>query len=301
MESIMVSVVVATYRRDAELRRALVSLARQSYPAVEVILVDDNGAPDWNRRVAETVAAFRAEWPTVPVRLIVDRERLGSAGARNAGIAAAGGTYTTFLDDDDEYLPDKIARQVAFMEQGRYDYSITDLVLYGDDGHRIGCRTRTYIQDTSPEALRLYHLKYHMTGTDTLMFRTDHLRRLGGFDPIDIGDEFYLVHKAIEAGGRFGYLPGCDVKAYVHAGSTGLSGGATRVAGEQALYAYKKRYLAGLGRRDVRYIRMRHCAVLAFAHYRARRYGAFLLYGCRAVLTAPVACLRMLAEMKGEQ
>lgn len=297
----MVSVVVATYRRDAELRRALVSLARQSYPSVEVILVDDNGTPDWNRRVAETVAAFRAEWPAVPVRLIVNRKHLGSAGARNAGIAAAGGAYTTFLDDDDEYLPDKVARQVVFMEQGRYDYSITDLVLYRDDGRRVGCRTRTYIQDTSPEALRLYHLKYHMTGTDTLMFRTDHLRRLGGFDPIDIGDEFYLVHKAIEAGGRFGYLPGCDVKAYVHTDGTALSSSAARVAGEQTLYAHKKQYFAELARRDVRYIRMRHCAVLAFAHYRARRYGAFLLYGCRAVLTAPVACLRMLAEMRGER
>lgn len=294
----LVSVVVATHRRDAELRRALTSLARQSYPSVELILVDDNGDPDWNRRVAQILADFRAECPAMAVRLIVDPVGLGSAGARNAGIAVASGRYTTFLDDDDEYLPDKLARQVSFMEREACDYSITDLKLYNASGRQVGRRTRAYLLEGASGSWQLCHLKYHLTGTGTLMFRTDFLRRLGGFGPRDIGDEYYLVQKAIDAGGRLGYLPVCDLKAYVHEGGTGLSAGASRVQGERALYAYKRTYMTGLRCRDRRYIRMRHYAVLALAFFRTRRYGLFLLYGCLAILTAPVSCVGMLFDLK---
>lgn len=47
-----------------------------------------------------------------------------------------------------------------------------------------------------------YHLLYHMTGTDTLMFKGEYLRRIGGFPTIDVGDEFYLMEQAILSGER---------------------------------------------------------------------------------------------------
>lgn len=54
----MVSVVIATYRRDEELRQALASAAAQTYPDTEIILVDDNADADWNRRVAAIAREF---------------------------------------------------------------------------------------------------------------------------------------------------------------------------------------------------------------------------------------------------
>lgn len=289
----LVSVVVATYHRDAELQRALDSLAVQSYKAMEIILVDDNGDEAWNASVSAIVDAFRIRHPDIPLRYIANAVNQGSAKARNIGIEAACGAYVTFLDDDDVYLTDKIKHQVAFMEDGGYDYTLTDLVLYDDDEREISRRIRNYINDTSVEALRVCHLKYHMTGTDAMMFRRAYLVQIGGFAPIDVGDEFYLMQRAIEGGGTFGYLPGCEIRAYVHRGEGGLSSGEGKIRGENALYAYKQTFFGQLDSQTKRYIRMRHYAVIAFAEIRRKRIASFGINAVKSFLCAPIACVRM--------
>ena len=163
----LVSVVVATYKREAELKNALESLAKQTYPNMEIVLVDDNGNDEWNSKVSETVEVFRNRYPKIKLECIVNNSNQGSSKTRNIGIHSANGDYITFLDDDDIYLPDKIRKQVEFMETNQCDYSITDLILYNEDDKKINRRIRSYIKETTVESLRLYHLKYHMTGTDT--------------------------------------------------------------------------------------------------------------------------------------
>ena len=182
------------------------------------------------------------------------------------------------------------------MECGKYDYSITDLVLYNGDDKEIDKRIRTYIDDTSVPALRMYHLKYHMTGTDTMMFRKAYLTKIGGFAPIDVGDEFYLMQRAIEGEGRFGYLPGCEIKAYVHTGEDGLSSGDGKIKGENALYGYKKQFFHQIAAKDRRYITMRHYAVIAYAQMRSRKYFAFLKNAALSFVSSPVQCMYLLLD-----
>lgn len=55
----LVSVIVATYRRDTVLRNALYSLANQSYSELEIVLVDDNDAEFWNKKVKIIVDEFK--------------------------------------------------------------------------------------------------------------------------------------------------------------------------------------------------------------------------------------------------
>lgn len=292
----LVSVVVATYRRENDLGSALESLAAQTYPDVEIVLVDDNSDPEWNGKVSGIVNTFRANHPAMPLTYIINSGNQGSAEARNTGISVAKGTYITFLDDDDVYLPEKIKKQVEFMESGGCDYSITDLILYSENGKEVDRRIRAYISDTSVPALRRDHLKYHMTGTDTMMFRADYLNAIGGFAPIDVGDEFYLMQRAIEGGGTFGYLPGCDVKAYVHTGEGGLSSGDRKIAGENALFAYKKTFFPKLTKKDIRYIKMRHYAVIAYAELRRKAFPRFVSNAMKAFLVSPLQFLSMIME-----
>lgn len=294
----LVSVVVATYKRDEELNRALVSLAEQSYTNMEIVLVDDNGNDAWNEKVAEIVAAFRSRFPETNLQYIVNNPNQGSAKTRNIGIEAAKGDYITFLDDDDVYLPEKIQRQVTFMEESGSDYSVTDLDLLDENDRLTDRRTRSYIEETTPKALQRYHLLHHITGTDTMMFRKDYLMQIGGFAPIDVGDEYYLMQRAIEAGGKFGYLPGSDVKAYVHTGEGGLSSGEGKIKGENALYAYKKQYFGSISAKDRRYIRMRHYAVLAFAYLRSGKYVRCLKNCILAGLISPLGCIRMVKNSR---
>ena len=283
----LVSVVVATYKRETYLKKALESLAKQTYSCMEIVLVDDNGDEEWNRRVLNIVDEFRNCYPKVVLEYIVNTPNQGSAKTRNIGINFAKGDYVTFLDDDDIYLPDKVKKQVEFMENGGYDYSITDLVLYNDNDREIDKRVRSYIRDVSVASLVVYHLKYHMTGTDTMMFKKEYLTQIGGFAPIDVGDEFYLMQRAIEGGGRFGYLPGCEIKAYVHTGEGGLSSGDGKINGENVLYEYKKKFFEHLKTSDVRYIKMRHYAVIAYAELRRKKYGRFILNAMKSFFASP--------------
>lgn len=283
----LVSVVVATYKREAELKNALESLAKQTYPNMEIVLVDDNGNDEWNSKVSATVEVFRNRYPKIKLECIVNNTNQGSSKTRNIGIHSANGDYITFLDDDDIYLPDKIRKQVEFMETNQCDYSITDLILYNEDDKKINRRIRSYIKETTVESLRLYHLKYHMTGTDTIMFKKEYLIQIGGFAPIDVGDEFYLMQRAIEEGGKFGYLPGCEIKAYVHTGDGGLSSGDGKIKGENALYEYKKTFFNQLEAGDIRYIKMRHYAVIAYAELRRKNYVKFISNALKSFFASP--------------
>jgi glycosyltransferase involved in cell wall biosynthesis len=100
-----VSVVVPTRDRPELLRRAVTAILGQTYKGpVECLVVFDQSEPD-------------LPWPDLPPgrSLVVCRNDRtpGLAGARNSGILAATGELVAFCDDDDEWLPEKLARQVA--------------------------------------------------------------------------------------------------------------------------------------------------------------------------------------------
>jgi glycosyltransferase involved in cell wall biosynthesis len=99
-----VSVVVPTRDRPQLLRRAVAAVLGQTYPGpIECLVVFDQSRPD-------------LDWEELPAgrRLvaITNRRRPGLAGARNSGILTATGELVAFCDDDDEWLPEKLARQV---------------------------------------------------------------------------------------------------------------------------------------------------------------------------------------------
>lgn len=295
MEKPLVSVVVATYRRRDSLKRALVSLFRQTYDHLEIILVDDNADPFWNRQIRQIAKSGETK-SGCRIVYIRNEKNLGSAASRNVGIEMAKGKYVSFLDDDDVYLPDKIRHQLEAMQKDQADYSITDLELYSEQGSLEERRVRKYLEKAdwkNADALLTCHLMYHMTGTDTLMFRTDYLRKIGCFPPIDVGDEFYLMEEAILGGGKGMYVPGCQVRALVHRDTPGVSSRQGKIDGEKALYERKKEYFPMLPSRAVRFIRMRHHMVLAYAQLRQKHLGEALGEGVRAICCAPVSCMAM--------
>lgn len=287
----LVSIIVPTYRRTSELRSALCSLRNLLYENFEVIIVDDNDDGEWNRVVKKIVDDFIDENAKIPVAYLENHPNLGSARTRNVGINSAKGEYVCFLDDDDIYLPSRINNQVFAMEENDADYSLTNLALYSEENKLIETRNRIYIKETTKERLLEYHMKYHMTGTDTMMFKREYLNRIGAFDAIDIGDEFYLMQKAIENDGKFLYVPVCDVKAYVHTGEGGLSSGKGKIRGENQLYEYKKKYFPQLDKKTVRYIKMRHYMVLAYAHFRMHNYVDFFIEGIKACFFDVRGCI----------
>lgn len=292
--NVTVSVIVATYMRDASLKIALKSLIDQTYKDTEIIVVDDNGEElEWNKKVNNIIREMSVLHRIMYIKNEINK---GSAETRNIGIKAAAGEYITFLDDDDIYLPNKIKNQVEHMIEKKSDYCITDLDLYNEKERLIERRTRKYIKKNNEEDLIRYHLMHHITGTDTLMFKRDYLLSIEGFPAINVGDEFYLMQRAIEAGGTFSYLPVCDVKAYVHTETDGLSSGESKIQGENELYDYKIKYFEKLNFDDRKYIEMRHYAVLAFAEMRRKNYSNFMKYALNSFFSSPIDCCRLFIE-----
>lgn len=110
-----ISVIISTYRRDESLKTAVASVRAQTYPDVEILIADDNADPAWNGKVARVAAEYGA-------RHIVNEQNLGSARNRNHAASLATGEYLAFLDDDDRYLPDKLARQYECIREKGADH-----------------------------------------------------------------------------------------------------------------------------------------------------------------------------------
>lgn len=105
-----VSVVLPVYNGEAFLREAVDSILSQTFRDLELLLIDDFST-DGSRRIAEDYAQRDAR-----VRVITNTHDKGLAGAENTGLEAATGTYIARMDHDDISLPERLERQVAFLE-----------------------------------------------------------------------------------------------------------------------------------------------------------------------------------------
>ncbi|MDP2028646.1 MAG: glycosyltransferase family 2 protein [Thiobacillus sp.] len=111
------SVVIPAYNSAATLARAIESVRAQSWPAHEIIVVDDGS----NDTTADVARQFGGT-----VRLI-QQANSGVSVARNAGAAAASGDWLAFLDADDWYAPDRIKLHAEWIaEDGRLDFLTGD-------------------------------------------------------------------------------------------------------------------------------------------------------------------------------
>jgi glycosyltransferase involved in cell wall biosynthesis len=102
----LISVVIPTRDRPKLLLRAIASVLRQTHREIEIIAVIDRSDPD-------TVSAVRSV-DDPRLRLILNPNPSTAAAARNAGADHVAGEWIAFLDDDDEWLPNKLQRQIAF-------------------------------------------------------------------------------------------------------------------------------------------------------------------------------------------
>lgn len=292
----LVSVIIATYKRSHSLGKAINSLCQQTYTNVEIIVVDDSANEFENDLTRCTVDSSGID---KAIKYIKNDFNMGSGETRNIGIRNARGDYVTFLDDDDIYLPNKIENQITHMLDQKSDYCITDLMLYRQNDKLTEYRRRWYIKSYDSNDLLKYHLMYHMTGTDSLMFKREYLLNIGCFAPINVSDEFYLMRRAISGGGKFSYLATCDLKAYIHFESDGLSSGESMINGENQLFKYKKSFFNILTGSEKQYIKMRHYAVLAFVEIRKKQYLHFISYSLLSFLNSPVDCIKLfLTRMK---
>ncbi len=169
-----VSVVIPAYRAEATIGRALASVAAQTLKPRRAIVVVD-GSPDG------TAAAARKPGQAMEgIELtVLEQPNRGAGAARNRGIGLAETEYVAFLDADDEWLPEKLARSMAHLDGGDTVLVAHDF-LWREAGKEtpIACSAR-FAEGPDPYAT-LYRKGY--IGTSMVVARRDALIAAGGFD-----------------------------------------------------------------------------------------------------------------------
>lgn len=113
MNDPLVSVVLPTYNRPENLLNAVKSVQEQTYGYIELVVVDDHSPTP----AADTLSHL--SFDELTVEIIRHEQNRGANEARNTGIRESTGEYLAFLDDDDDWAPSKIEKQVeAFCEAG---------------------------------------------------------------------------------------------------------------------------------------------------------------------------------------
>ena len=181
MNNPLVSIILPTRNGERFLDQALDSVFRQEYAPYELLVVDDHST-DRSAEMAKGCAG---------VRFLPNPGR-GVGCAWNAGIAASSGELVAFLAQDDLWLPEKLARQVAFMwEQPSVDYSLTwtHTFLEPGDTPPAGCRTDRLGQDS------------FFLLMEALMVRRPVFDRIGGFnEELTSGQDMDWFARASDAG-----------------------------------------------------------------------------------------------------
>jgi teichuronic acid biosynthesis glycosyltransferase TuaG len=127
-----VSVITPVWNAAATLGETVASVQAQSVGDWEMLLVDD-GSTDGSRALAEALAAADPR-----LRVLGWSQNHGPAAARNAAIRAAQGRYIAFLDADDRWRPEKLARQVGYMEQTGVPFTFTAYQRIDPEGRPLG-------------------------------------------------------------------------------------------------------------------------------------------------------------------
>ena len=180
--------VIPAYNRAASIGAAITSVLRQTWADFELIVVDD-GSTDDTLAEARTIEDPR-------LRVIAAPHNMGAAGARNLGVEEARGTWIAFQDSDDEWLPEKLEKQMARLAtspvwsgdgEGDWGGCYCGLLTVGDLDARPGARTRlTYTPDPDTAAVEgdilVPLLERNLISTQTLVVRRDLFLALGRFD-----------------------------------------------------------------------------------------------------------------------
>lgn len=142
----LVSIVMPAHNCERFVEEAIRSVATQTYGNWELIVVDDCSTD----KTVEIVNKYVSD----RVKLIRMDQNRGAAIARNTGVTEARGEYLAFIDADDLWLPEKLERQVKFMQEKDCEFSFTGYEFADAEGRPNGKVVRVPATITYKQALR---------------------------------------------------------------------------------------------------------------------------------------------------
>jgi glycosyltransferase involved in cell wall biosynthesis len=172
MRNPLVSAIIPNYNYGQYLREAVDSVLAQTYPKIEIIVVDD-GSKDESRKIIKSYGK--------KIKAIF-QENQGVSAARNNGVAESSGEFVAFLDADDAWLPAKIEKQMElFSTDPTFGLVHAGIVEMDDAGNRLLERTDGMNGWVSEELLR-FDRPVILGGGSGILVRREAFDEVSGFD-----------------------------------------------------------------------------------------------------------------------
>lgn len=188
VETPFVSIILPTYNRAATIRRSIDSVLRQTYSNFELLVIDD-GSTDGTGDIVRSINDDR-------IRYIEIDKNMGAAAARNAGVENSVGGLLAFQDSDDEWLPDKLKKQVLCMESASSEVGMvySDMTRIFKDGQTMLFGTQDVVKG---KIFNVNTLEYQVfgIGQQTTLIKKECFTNVGLFDcsfPRFIDLEFFV-------------------------------------------------------------------------------------------------------------
>lgn len=207
----MVSVVIPARNSAATLARAIASVMAQTHRPKEIIVVDDQST--------DAIHEVLSGCPQGATRLISTKVRKGAGGARNEGISSAAGNIIAFLDADDEWLPNKLEKQLALLHADpRLSFVTCGANSISAAGANLGDTYGSHRIAAGSEAWKQL-LACNFIATPSVVAWRRHLLALGGFnEKMKIGEDQDMWIRLALAG-SLGYVPESLVRVHLRADS----------------------------------------------------------------------------------
>lgn len=177
MKKDLLSVIIPTFQRKIlTINRAVESVKNQSYPYIEIIIVDDN---ENNSPLSVEIKDYCEKENIIYIKQFGNT---GACNARNLGVINSNGEYIAFLDDDDEWLPSKAYEQITVLKKGYslvfskglnvYENILNEERSYGNNDN--------FIQTPGFKDLLV---KNYVGTTSQIMVTRECFFQVNGFDP----------------------------------------------------------------------------------------------------------------------
>ena len=220
----LVSVVIPTRNRAEYVREAVASALGQSHPAVEVVVVDD-GSTDTTPEVLSSVAGKDNR-----LRVIRHAEGGGAPRARNAGARAAGGTVLAFLDDDCLFHPEKIRRQLRYLDEEHGVVCCQQIIRDLEGG---------WVVEGAAGAGPMSLERLPNVGTNTILVRRELFQEVGGFDELLPRLQDFELLLRLSRVTSFAFIPEPLVKGVMLAGGITLTPGPLAQAAQRIVQEHR--------------------------------------------------------------
>lgn len=132
----LVSAIITTYKRDPRIvERALNSIFNQTYNNIEIIVVDDSPVEFEQRIEVEQLINRVSTNSPFKIKLIINEKTCGACASRNIGLKESKGQIIGYLDDDDEWCPNKIESMVHMFDNPKIGLVYSNYYEMNDDSH----------------------------------------------------------------------------------------------------------------------------------------------------------------------